>query len=215
MLTITLTATQSFAQTWEVGGALTGYFPNDSLWKQEVSGSELNLAYWPEMSDIGVALNIGQTSWDVEPQTTHRTSVIEDTISGQADYTSLGLSVLTRGKLPASPLFLLTLEAGFSYMMCDTDMQITSITYNSDPSNRFIIDTESFALEGSNGWVGLIAAGLELVPDDIQIPLKLFVKLGYQFDLAQGSVTEPWLQYQQDLSLTGGYVQLGAIIFIQ
>ena len=214
-MTIMLTATQSFAQTWEVGGAFNGYFPRDSLWKQQVSGGEFKLAYWPEKSDIGVALNIGQTTWDVEPQTTYQTNVIEDTISGQANYTSLGLSVLTRGELPESPNVLLTLEAGFCYMMVSADMQITSITYNTDPANRFILDTETFSLEGSDGWVGRIAAGLELVPDDVQIPFKLFVRLGYQFDLDQGSVTEPWLQYQQDLSLTGGFVQLGALIFIQ
>ena len=214
-MTIMLTATQSFAQTWEVGGAFNGYFPRDSLWKQQVSGGEFKLAYWPEKLDIGVALNIGKTTWDVEPQTTYQTNVIEDTISGQANYTSLGLSVLTRGELPESPNVLLTLEAGFGYMMGSADMQITSITYNTDPANRFILDTETFSLEGSDGWVGRIAAGLELVPDDVQIPFKLFVRLGYQFDLDQGSVTEPWLQYQQDLSLTGGFVQLGALIFIQ
>ena len=150
-MTIMLTATQSFAQTWEVGGAFNGYFPSDSLWKQQVSGGEFKLAYWPEKSDIGVALNIGQTTWDVEPQTTYQTNVIEDTISGQANYTSLGLSVLTRGELPESPNVLLTLEAGFGYMMGSADMQITSITYNTDPANRFILDTETFSLEGSDG----------------------------------------------------------------
>ncbi len=203
----------AWAQTWEISGAFTGYFPQDSLWQGQVQGQDVQLAYWTADRRLGLALNTGQTSWDVDSQVVRHTNAVTDSLSGQTDFRYVGLSLLTSTEIPESPWFRMSLEAGLAYVTCDTDMRIA---HTLDLGGG-MTDTESFNLteQDNHAWVARIAAGVKLSPNERGSLIKFFAKVGYQFDLDPATVVEStWLGYQQDLHLSGGFVQLGAIIAI-
>lgn len=203
----------AYAHTWEFNGAYQVCFPHDDMWRQQdrSQGTEVQLAYWPQNTGLGLAFSVAQNRWDVNPQTVGATGSRTDTLTGQVDYTSLGVSLLAREKMPENPWFFVTLETGVVYMLCDSQAQITRVTDLSGGMS----DTEVFALDDSNGWTGRVAAGLELIPDNVEFPVSVFLKAGYQFDLFVGQLTETrWLDYEQDLKLNGAYIQLGAVMVL-
>ncbi len=207
----------AMAQSWDVGGAYQYYFPSDSLWKSQLTGAEARLTYWfgDQLPEWGLALNLGQSEWTAGSQVVRSEVKRTDTLEGDADYTLCMLSVLTRDRLPELPWYWCTLEAGVGLMSGDPDLQVKRVTETTDTD--IDIDTEYFTLDGDGDvWLGRIAVGLEFWPDSTDSAFMLYTKLGYQFDLSSASVGESdWLNYEQDLSLSGAFVQLGAAIMLR
>lgn len=211
LLILAVVAPGAWAQTWEVGGGFTGYFPHDSLWRSQIPGHEFKLAYWTADKTWGMALHVGQTSWDVDTQAVRHTDAVTDTLSGQADFRSVGLALLTSTQIHEAPWFRASLGAGLDYVTCDTDMRVIRALDTGGGTT----DTESFALETlkNHGWSGRLVAGLELSPHGPEDWIKFLVQLGYQFDLDPIRVTgSTWLDYQRKLDFSGGFVQLGMLI---
>ena len=195
------------AQSWEIRGVYEAYFPEDRVWENQANGGEGKLVYWWESTGVGLALAAGTSKWDVRenPTVVGGAPAETETLRGHGSYHPIGASLLVQGNLPEYPSISTLLEAGFRYMICDSQMTVTRQT---DFGGS--IENEVYALHCDDGVVGRVAAGLEVLIRENPYPTKLFVHLGYQFDIKQSRAeVNDWLQYRADFGLTATFVKLG------
>lgn len=194
---------------WEIQGAYETLFPVDDLWEGQLHGADVRLVHWWEHSGLGLALTTGYMGWDVKQQTVYQSASRTHTIHGEASTLPLGISALVRGELPDHPNLLTTLEAGVRYLFLDSDMQLTETLDLGGGAS----DQETYPVNGEDGLVARIAAGLEPKISEGRNPVRLYANIGYHFDLIKGEATEStWTGFSRQVGLGGTVIQLGLAI---
>jgi hypothetical protein len=197
------------AAGWEIQGAYETLFPVDDLWEGQLHGADIRLVHWWDRSGLGLALSAGYMGWDVKQQTVYQSASRTHTIHGKASTLPLGISALVRGELPDHPNLLTTLEAGVRYLVLDSDMQVTETLDLGGGAS----DQETYSVNGEDGLVARIAAGLDLKIGEGRHPVRLYANIGYHFDLVKGEASEStWTGFSRRVGLGGTAIQLGLAI---
>ncbi|MFC1761313.1 hypothetical protein ACFL6U_04450 [Planctomycetota bacterium] len=197
------------AQGLELRGSADLYFPSSGLWENQAWGGEIKLVHWYQDTTLGLGMALGYTRWKLSDNPVDQTATRTDVLSGYADYMPVGITALSRGNLSDNTNFMVTVETGLYYMLCNESMRMTRYL---DAGGGTTL-TQTSAVSCEDGVVGRIGVGLELVIHDDRNPTTLFLNVGYQYDIDKGRLSGVgWTGYSQDARLEGGYLQFGVAI---
>ena len=203
-----LTAEARPENDFKVKVVLQEYEPVEDETFGDSSGWEAQIQSWV-MPDVGFALAVGQSTWDIQPSGapafTDVDVVFDGTRAGDLDIISFGLSAFYR----VQPLSFVRLqgEAGFRYLRIDSSIVHFATRTSESPPRRI-----GKKIESDDAVVLVIAGEIELVLHEL---ISLFAGVGYQNDLERPEFTtnlERGGEFDQEASLNAFFARLGAAI---